>query len=176
MVTKIVTRVIGRRSMSPPALTNRKWRPNVEDDWASTACGTLLASVAVAMGTLLLVSDDSPKSETENSAIPRRPALKGALERVGYNVVRADDAVGALARLAQRLPDLIVVAGAVPDMDLVDLCTALRQDPGAEQIPFVLVAEAAGRIGRAASKIGADLVFPPTVGPVEIADRLQRLF
>jgi hypothetical protein len=60
-------------------------------------------------------------------------------------------------------------------MDLLDLCRALRHDPAAEKTPFVLVAEAAGRTGRAVSRTGADLVFPPTVGPVEIADRLREL-
>jgi CheY-like chemotaxis protein len=98
--------------------------------------------------------------------------LKGALERVGYDVVNAHDAAGALARL-HRAPDLIVLAGPVPDMDLLDVCTALRRDPAAEKTPLVLVGDAPGRTGRAAL---ADLVFPPTVGPVEIADRLRRLF
>ena len=102
--------------------------------------------------------------------------MKGALERVGYDVVTADDADGALARLGQWLPDLIVLAGTVPDMELLDLCTALRRDPAAERIPFVVVAGAAARIGCAASRTGADFVFPPTAGPAEIADRLRQLF
>ena len=52
------------------------------------------------------------------------------------------------------------------------------KDPGdaAKTTPFVLVAEAARRAGRSASRTGADMVFPPTVGPVEVADRLRHLF
>jgi CheY-like chemotaxis protein len=102
--------------------------------------------------------------------------MKGALERAGYEVVEVDDGAGALARLVQGPPDLIVLAGAVPDMELLDLCAALRRDPAAEKVPFVLVAEAAAKTGRAASRAGADLVFPASVGPAEIADRLRRLF
>jgi CheY-like chemotaxis protein len=102
--------------------------------------------------------------------------MKGALERAGYEVVEVDDGAGALARLVQGPPDLIVLAGTVPDMELLDLCAALRRDPAAEKVPFVLVAEAAAKTGRAASRAGADLVFPASVGPAEIADRLRRLF
>ena len=127
------------------------------------------------MGTLLLVGEPSPPANPERPA-QRGPSLKGALERVGYDVVNAEDGATALARLGHRPPDLIMLAGTVPDMELLDLCAALRQDPAAENTPFVLVADAAGRTGRAASRTGVDLVFPPTVGPVEIADRLRRLF
>jgi hypothetical protein len=72
--------------------------------------------------------------------------------------------------------DVGVGGGRVPDMELLDLCAAMRKEPAAEKVPFVLVAGAAGRTGREASRAGADLVFPSTVGPAEIADRLRRLF
>jgi CheY-like chemotaxis protein len=102
--------------------------------------------------------------------------MKGALERVGYDVVEVVDAAGALARLGEGPPDLIVVAGMVPDMDVVDLCATLRRDPAAEKVPFILVADAAARTSAAAARAGVDLVFPPSVGPTEVADRLRRLF
>jgi CheY-like chemotaxis protein len=102
--------------------------------------------------------------------------MKRALERVGYEVVTVGDAAGALARLSSQRPDLIVVAGIVPDMDVRDLCAALRRDPIAEKIPFVLVADAAARTGGAAARVGADLIFPSSVGPSEVAERLRRLF
>ena len=131
------------------------------------------------MGTLLLVSGETgaeQPSGTERSATRRGQTLKGALERAGYEVVQVGDAAGALARVGEGPPDLIVLAGTVPDMELLDLCAALRREPAAEKVPFVLVAEAAARTGRAASRAGADLVFPASVGPAEIADRLRRLF
>ncbi len=102
--------------------------------------------------------------------------MKRALERVGYEVVKVDDAAGALARLGNQRPDLIVVAGTVPDMDLLELCAALRRDPVAEKVPFILGADASARTGGAASRAGADLIFPASVGPAEVADRLRRLF
>ena len=102
--------------------------------------------------------------------------MKGALERAGYEVVQVEDAASALARLGEGPPDLVVLAGTVPDMELLEFCAVFRRDPAAEKVPFVLVAEAAARTGRAASRAGADLVFPATVGPAEIADRLRRLF
>jgi CheY-like chemotaxis protein len=132
------------------------------------------------MSTVLLVGEASQAepvvSERERPARRHMPSLQGALERVGYRVVNATDGAGALAHLGQQTPDVIVLAGAVPDMELLDLCVAVRHDPAAKQTPFVLVAEAAGRAGRAASRTGADLVFPPTVGSIEVADSLRRLF
>lgn len=131
------------------------------------------------MSRLLLVSGETgteQPSGAQRSAASRRPSLKGALERAGYDVVQVDDGAGALARLGAGPPDLIVLAGAVPDMEIVDLCAAVRREPAAEKVPFVLVAEAAAQTGRAASRAGADLIFPSSVGPAEIADRLRRLF
>jgi CheY-like chemotaxis protein len=109
------------------------------------------------MGTLLLVGEGlTPErnSAPERSPAGRGPSLKGAFERVGYHVVYAENAAGALARLRQGPPDLIVLAGTVPDMDLLDLCAAVRREPAVENTPFVVVAEA----------------------PTEIAERLRRLF
>ena len=60
---------------------------------------------------------------------------------MGYEVVQVQDGAAALMRIGTDRPDLIVMAGIVPDMELVDLCTALRRDPIAEKVPFVLVAE-----------------------------------
>ena len=131
------------------------------------------------MGTLLLVSGETgteQPSGTERSAPRRGQTLKGALERAGYEVVQVEDAATALARLGEGPPHLVVLAGTVPDMELLEFCAVLRRDPAAEKVPFVLVAEAAARMGRTASRAGADLVFPATVGPTEIADRLRRLF
>jgi CheY-like chemotaxis protein len=131
------------------------------------------------MSTLLLVSGGTgteQPSGTERSAMRRGQTLKGALERAGYEVVQVEDGATALARLGEGPPDLVVLAGTVPDMELLQFCGELRRDPVAEKVPFVLVAEAAARMGRTASRSGADLVFPATVGPTEIADRLRRLF
>jgi CheY-like chemotaxis protein len=131
------------------------------------------------MSTLLLVkgtmgSEQPPKAERSGTCRP--PNLKRALERVGYEVVEVQDGAGALARLGAVPPDMIVLAGAVPDMEILDLCAAVRREPRAEKVPFVLVADAAAQTGRSASRAGADLVFPASIGPAEIADRLRRLF
>ncbi len=130
-----------------------------------------------AMSTLLLINAErGPDSPEPGRPVPRQgPSMRGALQRVGYEVVEVGNAAGAFARLDDR-PDLIVVSSAVPDMDLVALCTALRKDPVAEKVPFVLVADAAAQTGGAATRSGADLVFPASLGAVEVADRLRRLF
>jgi CheY-like chemotaxis protein len=132
------------------------------------------------METVLLVGESPPPDALPSGSgrsVARPPAsVKGALERVGYRVVHASDGAGVLRRLSEQPPDVIVLAGPVPDMALVDLCAAVRRDPAATTTPFILMGEAAGRAGRPAARTGADLVFPPTIGPMEVADRLRRLF
>jgi DNA-binding response OmpR family regulator len=131
------------------------------------------------MGTLLLVGEvagSEQPSTAERPGARRGLTLKSALERAGYDVVGVEDAVSALRRLGSGSPDIVVLAGAVPDMDLADLCVALRREPTGEKVPFVLVGDAAARTGRSAARVGADLVFPATVGPAEIAERLRRFF
>lgn len=129
------------------------------------------------MSTLLLMSGSgaAEKAAAGRPDYRRAPSMRGALERAGYEVVEVADAAGVFQRLGDR-PDLLVVSGAVPDMDLLDFCVALRKDPVAEKVPFVLVAEAGARAGGVAARMGADLVFPASVGPTEVADRLRRLF
>ena len=70
--------------------------------------------------------------------------MRGALERVGYEVVEVRDAARLFQRLDER-PDLIVVSGAVPDMDLLELCVRAPEGSRRGEAPFVLVAEAAAQ-------------------------------
>jgi CheY-like chemotaxis protein len=167
----------GRPNATPLPTLPRLQPPTLE----AFECGTSFAITSSSIGHEHIAAGgrggkSGGPSGAERSGARRGPTLKGALERVGYDVVQAADAAGPLARLGAGPPDLIVLAGAVPDMELLDLCAALRREPAAEKIPFVLVAGAVGQTGRAASRAGADLVFPQTVGAAEIADRLRRLF
>ena len=49
-------------------------------------------------------------------------------------------------------PHYVKAGAPMPDMELFDLCGAARHDPAAKTTPFVLVAEAARRVGRPASR------------------------
>jgi hypothetical protein len=62
------------------------------------------------MGTLLLVGE-AWRGDADGSVAPRGPSLKGALKRVGYDVVHTEDGAGALAQLRLQPLDLIVLAG-----------------------------------------------------------------
>jgi CheY-like chemotaxis protein len=170
-VTKIVTRVVTRTTDPVPGTETS---PRVCAARRSRIRWHIVRILPLSMGTVLLVGKEST-SEAPSETARRKPSLKGALERVGYHVVNAEDGAGALARLGPVPPDVIMLAGTVPDMELADLCAAVRHDPAAQKTPFVVVGHAAGRAGRAASRMGADFVFPPTVGPLEIAERLRRL-
>ena len=96
----------------------------------------IIRMVRLAMGMLLLIGEESRtevSGETERSIARNRPSLKGALERIGYHVVNVKDVATAPASPCEVPPDVIVLTGPVPDMELQDFCSAGRHDPAAEK-------------------------------------------
>ena len=61
------------------------------------------------------------------------------LERGGFDVVEADDAVSALAIFQERRPALVLCDVVMPGMDGFELCCALRALPGGAHLPIVMM-------------------------------------
>jgi CheY-like chemotaxis protein len=78
----------------------------------------------------ILVVDDDPTL---------RELLRRTLEREGYAVLEADDGHAALARIAERLPGLILLDLMMPHMNGFELLTELRVRPEWRGIPVVVV-------------------------------------
>lgn len=135
-----------------------------------------VGNVASAMDTVLLIGETGglDRSVAAGPSARRGPTLRSALERVGYAVVQAENGAGVIERLSGPLPDLIVVTRPLGDMDTGELCARVRGDSTTERIPIVLLADGSTR--PAGGSASADLVFPPSVSPAEVADRLRRLF
>ena len=97
--------------------------------------------------------DGSPSSPRDpGGPLTRRgPSMRGALERVGYEVVEVAGRGRRRSSVSAIGPTSSSCRAPFPDMDLLDFCVALRKDPVAEKLPFVLVAEAAARTGGAAA-------------------------
>jgi two-component system chemotaxis response regulator CheY len=69
-----------------------------------------------------------------------RSILKRALEDQGFQVVEAGHGREALSRLAQiRIPDLALLDWNMPEMNGIELLTALRQDRNYDRMMVVMV-------------------------------------
>lgn len=81
-------------------------------------------------GKTILVVDDSATV---------RKLISGKLEKSGHNVVCAVDGVEALERLADNLPDLVLLDITMPRMDGYEVCRQIRANPAAKDLPVVMI-------------------------------------
>ena len=83
----------------------------------------------------ILVVDDDP-------VIVR--ILHRILSRDGFEVWTASDATEAFAIIAERLPCLLITDVMLPDVDGIEICRRLKQDPRTAHIPVALITAKAG--------------------------------
>ena len=97
-----------------------------------------------------------------------------ALSRAGFDVVEACDGPDGLARIAERLPSVVVLDNRMPGMSGLDVLTKLRGDPQTRTLPVILVT-AEGDVEERVEGLGAgadDYVTKP-VHPDELVARVQ---
>lgn len=82
------------------------------------------------VGKTILVVDDSPTV---------RKLIAGKLEKSGHNVICAVDGVDALAKLDERLPDLVLLDITMPRMDGYEVCKQIRANPASRDLPVVMI-------------------------------------
>ena len=80
-------------------------------------------------GDILVVDDDADS----------RTFARVWLQRAGYTVREAENAEAALAAIARRPPDLILLDVRLPDLDGFEVTRRLRLDPALSTIPIVMV-------------------------------------
>jgi two-component system, OmpR family, response regulator ResD len=98
---------------------------------ATTATGT-----AGAAPRLILVVDDMP--------IFREP-IAASLRLSGYEAVCASDGNEAIAKLADRRPDLVLLDLAMPGMDGMNVLRRLRGDAATADLPVIMLTAAADK-------------------------------
>lgn len=99
------------------------------------------------------------------------------LQQSGYEVAHAADAQAGLARVQQRLPDLIILDLMLPDMDGLDVCRRLRALPGeAAQVPVVMLTAKGDPMDRIVGlEMGADDYLPKPFEPRELLARVRAV-
>ncbi|MEU4694442.1 response regulator transcription factor [Actinoplanes sp. NPDC023714] len=115
----------------------------------------------------MLIVDD----ETDH-----RDLLTLALRRLGYAVVAAEDADGALAALATGDVDAALIDVRMPGESGLDLCRRLRADPRTEFLPIMMVSADAQR-GQVMTALcaGADDYLVKPFSRAELAARLEAM-
>lgn len=61
------------------------------------------------------------------------------LRRAGYDVLEAEDCRTARHKVADRLPDLLLVDWMLPDMSGLELTRALKKDDATREVPVIML-------------------------------------
>jgi DNA-binding response OmpR family regulator len=87
----------------------------------------------------VLVVDDDPDI---------RVAIAEALKIAGYDVGSAATGAGALAICRQQCPDLVLLDQMLPDLDGLEVCRRLRDEPSTSRVPIVFLTARTGEQDR----------------------------
>ncbi len=97
---------------------------------------------------LVMVVDDS---------ITMRKVTGRVLERNNFEVITAKDGLDALERMAERVPDLMLLDIEMPRMDGYELATAMKAEPRLAKVPIIMITSRTGDKHRQrAMDIGVD--------------------
>ncbi len=132
--------------------------PIVGRGWLKTVRGEPLAAH------VLLIEDEPNIAE----------AIRFLLSRDGLRVSHAGDGTLALAMLRQDLPDLVILDHMLPGMSGLEVLTALRADPGSQDLP-VMMLTARGRDREMAEQAGADRFMTKPFSNAEILAEVRAM-
>lgn len=105
-----------------------------------------------------------------------RAIQRAMLEHLGYRVEEATDGRDALDRIHDVAPDLILLDIAMPRMDGIAVCRALRQDPETIDLPVLFyTASPSEEWEDQVATLGAGGVLVKPVDPHEVASEVRRL-
>lgn len=102
----------------------------------------------------ILVVDDQPANIQIVGSI---------LGNLGHEIIPASDGMTALKRLAVRTPDLILLDLLLPDMDGVEVCRRIKDNPDWKDIPVIFLSASDDKdlIVRALNAGGVDFITKP---------------
>ncbi|MGB0621689.1 MAG: response regulator [Myxococcota bacterium] len=85
------------------------------------------------------------------------------LESEGLEVIEARDALAGLQRAVEDRPDCVVVAGALPGLDGLDVAARIAQEPTTAGLPVLIACDPAEATLRGAARAaGAQDLLPRT--------------
>ncbi|HUG40894.1 MAG TPA: response regulator [Longimicrobiales bacterium] len=94
----------------------------------------------------------------------------------GYDVLHAETAEEGLRLAREQSPDVVLADVMLPGMSGIELCEAIKQDPGTRHIPVVLLT---GRpeeeLGGAAREAGCARYLEKPIGPIDLIHAIADL-
>jgi DNA-binding response OmpR family regulator len=113
---------------------------------------------------ILIIEDDTDIADL----------VKRYLERAGFQVDRAATGREGLDRIAEKLPDLIVLDLMLPQVDGLEICRLLRDKQKTAMVPIImLTARADDRSGSSASRSARTIIAKP-FSPNELGRASRR--
>jgi DNA-binding response OmpR family regulator len=118
------------------------------------------------MSRILVVEDEKDIAEL----------IAHALQRAGHTVDLLNSGSGAVARVTESTPDLIVLDLMLPGMDGLLVCQALRADPATASVPIIMLTARGEESDRIAGlELGADDYVTKPFSPRELSARVTAL-
>ena len=118
------------------------------------------------MSRILVVEDEQDIAEL----------IAHSLQRAGHTVERLGSGHGAVARVKESSPDLIVLDLMLPGMDGLLVCQALRADAATAAVPIIMLTARAEESERIAGlELGADDYMTKPFSPRELSARVTAL-
>ncbi|HPU53173.1 MAG TPA: response regulator, partial [Burkholderiaceae bacterium] len=122
-----------------------------------------------------LPAQRAPVCLVVDDSVSVRRSMEAFLRDVGFEVDAAGDGLEALARLAQRVPDLAIVDLEMPRMNGVELSSAMRQDLRTCEVPIIMItSRASEKHRRLAVDAGVDVFMTKPYTEDELAAQIRR--
>ena len=115
----------------------------------------------------ILVVEDEP---------PIRIMIRYALEKSGFEVQEAADAVTAKTCIATKVPDLILLDWMLPKLSGIDFIRRLKKEPATQRIPIIMLTAKAEEENKVMSlESGADDYVVKPFSPRELIARINAV-
>ncbi|MBK8764126.1 MAG: response regulator [Burkholderiaceae bacterium] len=138
----------------------------------------LLAGAGLVRNDLIapyLPAQRAPVCLVVDDSVSVRRSMEAFLRDLGFEVDSAGDGLEALARLAQRVPDLAIVDLEMPRMNGVELASTMRQDVRLCEVPIIMItSRASEKHRRMAVDAGVDVFLTKPYTEDDLASQIRR--
>jgi two-component system cell cycle response regulator DivK len=105
-----------------------------------------------------------------------RKIFSGMLTHSGFEVVEAEDGHQAIAEMARRLPDIVLMDLSIPGIDGWEVTRRFKADPRTKAIPIIaLTAHAMRGDEERAREAGCDHYLAKPVSPKKVVEEVRKL-